>query len=441
MLRILRPTAPRTAIRFIRFYSSDIINNVTPSIKKESLSPLGKHLRDSIKLTGPLTISHFMRQVLVNPLSGYYMEGDVFGKKGDFITSPEISQLCGIWYLTEWMRLGQPQKTQLIEFGPGRGTLMSDMLRTLSQFPYFYKTITDVHFVEASPGLRKMQRAALVKGSQDNDVIRIEGNKDEPPIETITRSDGVKVSWHDGIEVVPEQWSCIMAHEFFDALPIHSFEKTGTEWREMMIDIDETKESERNFRIVKSPISTAMTKTYLSDKKFSTDFKDGDRVDISPDSWGVIDRIAKYLDRNGGTGLAIDYGQDYIQGDTLRAIKDHKIIHPMCDPGTADLSADVDFKFLKEAILKGSEGVSAYGPITQKDFLQSLGIQARIEQLFKSAKSSEQRKVLLDGAERLMDPELMGRIYKVLAFAKESSDVKGEPVGFENKKFILPVEE
>ncbi|KAI8066024.1 S-adenosyl-L-methionine-dependent methyltransferase [Thamnidium elegans] len=345
-----------------------------------------------------------MRQVLVNPLSGYYMEGDVFGKKGDFITSPEISQvfgeLCGIWYLTEWMRLGQPQKTQLIEFGPGRGTLMSDMLRTLSQFPYFYKTITDVHFVEASPGLRKMQRAALVKGSQDNDVIRIEGNKDEPPIETITRSDGVKVSWHDGIEVVPEQWSCIMAHEFFDALPIHSFEKTGTEWREMMIDIDETKES-----------------------------------------WGVIDRIAKYLDRNGGTGLAIDYGQDYIQGDTLRAIKDHKIIHPMCDPGTADLSADVDFKFLKEAILKGSEGVSAYGPITQKDFLQSLGIQARIEQLFKSAKSSEQRKVLLDGAERLMDPELMGRIYKILAFAKESSDVKGEPVGFENKKFILPVEE
>ncbi|GAA5799732.1 hypothetical protein HPULCUR_005149 [Helicostylum pulchrum] len=77
------------------------------------------------------------------------------------------------------------------------------MLRALSQFPYFYKTITDVHFVEASPGLRKMQRAALVKGSQDNDVIRIEGNKDEPPIETITRSDGVKVSWHDGIEVVP----------------------------------------------------------------------------------------------------------------------------------------------------------------------------------------------------------------------------------------------
>lgn len=83
-------------------------------------------------------------------------------------------------------------------------------------------------------------------------------------------------------------------------------------------DFVKRNKSEHNFRIVKSPISTAMTKTYLIDKKFSTDFKDGDRVDISPDSWGVIDRIAKYLDRNGGTGLAIDYGQDYIQGDTLR---------------------------------------------------------------------------------------------------------------------------
>ncbi|KAL7315337.1 hypothetical protein PS15m_006797 [Mucor circinelloides] len=328
------------------------------------------------------------------------------------------------------MRLGQPQKTQIIEFGPGRGTLMSDMLRTLSQFPYFYKTLSDVHFIEASPGLRKMQRAALVAGSQDKDVIRVEGNKDEAPIETITREDGIKVSWHDGIEVVPDQWSFIMAHEFFDALPIHSFEKTGDEWRELMVDMDDTEESEHNFRIVKSPNQAAMTATLLSDKKFES-FKDGDRVDVSPDCWSVMDKMARYLSKNGGTGLAIDYGQDYVQGDTLRAIKDHKIIHPMCDPGSADLSADVDFSFLKQAIQSGSD-ITAYGPITQKEFLQSLGIQARIETLFRNAKTSAARKSLLDGAERLMDPEAMGRIYKVLAFANSTGHSK-EPVGFEKK--------
>jgi NADH dehydrogenase [ubiquinone] 1 alpha subcomplex assembly factor 7 len=76
--------------------------------------------------------------------------------------------------------------------------------------------------------------------------------------------------------------------------------------------------------------------------------------------------------------------------------------------------------------------ITAYGPITQKDFLQSLGIQARIENLFRNAKTSAARKSLLDGAERLMDPEAMGRIYKVLAFANDkNTEKKNEPVGFE----------
>ncbi|KAI8883568.1 DUF185-domain-containing protein [Backusella circina FSU 941] len=375
-----------------------------------------------------------MRQVLVNPLSGYYMEGDVFGRQGDFVTSPEISQifgeLCGIWYLTEWMRLGKPEKTQIIEFGPGRGTLMSDMLRALAQFPSFYKTLTDVHFVEASPGLRKMQRAALVKGSEDKDVVRVEGTAEQAPIETIRREDGVNVSWHDGIEVVPDQWSFIMAHEFFDALPIHSFEKQESEWGELLIDMDDTDETEHNFRIVRSPNPTSMSKAYMHEERFK-DFKDGDRIELSPDSWGIAEKMAKYLDRNGGSALAIDYGQDFIQGDTLRAIKNHKIIHPMSDPGSADLSADVDFAFLKEAIAKGSD-VTTYGPITQAKFLQSLGIQARVEQLFRNAKSKQSRKTLLDGAERLMNPEEMGRIYKVLAFAKETEkSKKTPPAGYE----------
>ncbi|KAI8368355.1 S-adenosyl-L-methionine-dependent methyltransferase [Choanephora cucurbitarum] len=427
MIRILQPTLSTSRRCLVRFYSA----STTP--KKEALSPLGKHLRDTIKVTGPLTVSHFMRQVLVNPLSGYYMLGDVFGQKGDFVTSPEISQvfgeLCGLYYMTEWMRLGQPEKTQIIEFGPGRGTLMSDMLRTWSQFPQFYKTLTDVHLVEASPGLRKMQRAALVQGSNESDVIRVEGNKEEAAIETIQRPDGIKVSWHDAIEVVPDQWSFVMAHEFFDALPIHGFEKVDSEWRELMVDIDDSEESEFNFRLVKSSSSTPISQLLLNDAKFDA-MKDGDRVEISPDSYGVMAKIANYLDRNGGSGLAIDYGQDYIQGDTLRAIKSHKIINPMSDPGTADLSADVDFSFLKTAVSPTSD-ISTYGPITQGEFLVSLGIQTRVEQLFKNQKTAAGRKTLLDGAERLVDPEAMGRIYKVLAFANDKKiTAPSRPVGF-----------
>ncbi|PHZ13881.1 DUF185-domain-containing protein [Rhizopus microsporus ATCC 52813] len=429
MLRILRPltNSSRPISQAYRYYSSP-----TAKIEKEPLSPLAKHLHDSIKISGPLTVAHFMRQVLVNPLSGYYMLGDVFGKQGDFITSPEISQvfgeLCGIWYLTEWMRLGKPEKTQIIEFGPGRGTLMNDMLRALSHFPHFYKTITDIRLIEASPGLRKMQRAALVKGSEDKDVLRQDKGSG---IETITRDDGITISWCDGIELVPDQWSFVMAHEFFDALPIHIFEKVESEWKEVLIDIDDDNEKEYNFRFVTSAQPTAATKAFLDDERFKS-FKDGDRVEISPDSWNYIHAIAQYLNRNGGTGLVIDYGQDYIQGHTLRAIKNHKIIHPMSDPGTADLSADVDFAYLKQVIKERSD-IITFGPITQSEFLQSLGIHARVEKLFRSAKSSASRKAILDGAERLMDPKQMGRIYKVLAFSKSNNVDSGFPVGFENK--------
>jgi SAM-dependent MidA family methyltransferase len=60
-----------------------------------------------------------------------------------------------------------------------------------------------------------------------------------------------------------------------------------------------------------------MSKAYMHEERFK-DFKDGDRIELSPDSWGIAEKMAKYLDRNGGSALAIDYGQDFIQGDTLR---------------------------------------------------------------------------------------------------------------------------
>ncbi|KAI9263342.1 S-adenosyl-L-methionine-dependent methyltransferase [Phascolomyces articulosus] len=328
-----------------------------------------------------------MRQVLVNPLSGYYMHGDVFGRQGDFVTSPEISQLFGemtaIWYLTEWMRLGKPSKTQFVELGPGRGTLMSDMLRTLSQFPYFYETITGVHLVEASPGLRKMQRSALVKDAED-----VDGN-----VEKATRPDGIDIFWHDGAEVVPDGWSCIMAHEFFDALAVHSFEKTEEGWRELLVDFDDT-------------------------------------VELSPDTWYTGQSLADIMSKGGGAGLVIDYGQDYVQGDTIRAIRKHEIVHPMSDPGSADLSADVDFAALKVAMKKYPD-ITTYGPVTQSKFLQSLGIQTRLEMLLKNAKTSESRTTLIKGFQRLLDPAMMGRIYKVMAFTKENSTTGSKPVGFE----------
>jgi NADH dehydrogenase [ubiquinone] 1 alpha subcomplex assembly factor 7 len=88
-------------------------------------------------MTGPIPVASYMRQCLTSPDGGYYTRQtpshDQFGTKGDFITSPEISQvfgeLVGIWLYTEWLAQGRPERVQVVEVGPGRGTLMDDVLR------------------------------------------------------------------------------------------------------------------------------------------------------------------------------------------------------------------------------------------------------------------------------------------------------------------------
>lgn len=154
-------------------------------------------------------------------------------------------------------------------------------------------------------------------------------------------------------------------------------------------------------------------------------FKIGDRIEISPDSMEISKQIANHIKSNGGASLIIDYGQDFIQGNTLRAIKHHEFVHPLSEPGQADLSADVNFCYLKESV---TNLVEAYGPITQSKFLQSLGIKARLLMLLKSALYTN-HKDLISSTERLVHPSAMGEIYKVLAFVPKGS--LKVPIAFE----------
>ncbi|CAG8486935.1 34657_t:CDS:2 [Racocetra persica] len=225
----------------------------------------------------------------------------------------------------------------------------------------------------------------------------------------------------------------IIAHEFFDALPIHLFECTSNGWREVMVDIDDTENRQyHNFRLIVAPgptrASIALTGS-LAYKKF----KIGDRIEISPDSMKISKQIAKHIKDNGGASLIIDYGQDFIQGNTLRAIKQHEFVHPLSDPGQADLSADVDFCYLKESVtdLAYLLLVDTYGPITQSKFLQSLGIKARLLMLLKNALPA-QHKDLISSTERLVHPSAMGEIYKVLSFVPKGS--LEAPMAFEKSK-------
>ncbi|XP_074630349.1 protein arginine methyltransferase NDUFAF7, mitochondrial-like isoform X3 [Acropora palmata] len=133
-------------------------------------STLQDHLVNRIKASGPLTVAAFMQEVLTNPLSGYYMNKDVFGQAGDFTTSPEISQvfgeLVGVWFVNQWMTSGK-KKLQLVELGPGRGTLASDVLRVFGKFAELLNNIS-LHLVEVSPTLSGIQESTLTGGSHND---------------------------------------------------------------------------------------------------------------------------------------------------------------------------------------------------------------------------------------------------------------------------------
>lgn len=147
-----------------------------------------------------------MRQVLTSDRGGYYTTtrtADQFGRAGDFITSPEISQvfgeLCGIWFMTEW--LGQGRKSsgvQLIEMGPGRGTLMSDILRTIAQFKAFARSIDAVWMIEAGGGLR-MKQAELLCG-KDAEMKKLHDGSGWECVSTT----GIPVRWVEDIAPAPK---------------------------------------------------------------------------------------------------------------------------------------------------------------------------------------------------------------------------------------------
>ncbi|KAI8533856.1 hypothetical protein RHMOL_Rhmol10G0042100 [Rhododendron molle] len=317
-------------------------------------SELVKHLKGIIKFRGgPISVAEYMEEVLTNPKAGFYINRDVFGAEGDFITSPEVSQMfgemIGVWAMSLWEQMGRPNRVNLVELGPGRGTLMADLLRGASKFKNFTESL-NVHMVECSPTLQKLQYGHLKCIDEDSSDVSVE----KRTISTLSRT---PVSWHATLEQVPAGLpTIIIAHEFFDALPVHQFQRASRGWCEKMIDVAE----DSSFNFVLSPRPTPATLFLMKRCK-----------------WAAAEEIAKV-------------GQ-------IEAIRKHKFVDILDNPGTADLSAYVDFASIRHAAEEVSEDVSVHGPITQSQFLGSLGINFRFEALLENCKTDEQEESLMTG--------------------------------------------
>ncbi|KAF4099088.1 protein arginine methyltransferase NDUFAF7, mitochondrial isoform X2 [Onychostoma macrolepis] len=366
----------------------------------EPNASIHKHLISKITATGPISVAEYMREALTNPVAGYYVKNDMLGAGGDFITSPEISQifgeLLGVWCVSEWMAAGKSSMFQLVELGPGRGSLASDILRVFSQLKTVLgETEISVHLVEVSPKLSQFQAECL---TGDNTQLN---DGDQPVYRSGTTRTGLPVYWYRRIEDIPRGFSIFLAHEFFDALPIHKFQRTEKGWREVMVDIDP--ESPEKLRFVLSHSPTLSSSVLIQ--------KDENRqhVEVCPEGGVIVQKLANRIAEDGGAALIVDYGHDGTKTDTFRGFKGHQIHNVLEAPGMADLTADVDFSYLRK--MTGNE-VTCLGPITQRSFLKNMGIDSRLQVLLRNCHDPSTRAQLIHSYDMLINPEKMGHRFQ-----------------------------
>lgn len=396
LFRLLKPLIVTPFVR----QCSHLVKSVPPNRLLNALVM-------KIRFNGPITVAEYMKECLTNPLFGYYAQQEVFGAAGDFVTSPEISQMfgecLGIWYANEWIKMGKPQPWQFVELGPGKGTLMSDILRTLHRLvPDLKDVLTHVHLVEVSEKLRKVQQETLCDAKDASRTAQ-----------------GQKVTWHRDLSQIPDMFTFFLAHEFFDALPIHKFVKTDGVWREVLIDCDK----DGQLAFVQSRHRTPACSYILQDE---TNLQE---TEICPIAGVYTQLMSDKVDKFGGAVLVADYGHDGNKGDTFRGFRNHAVVDPLKDPGLNDLTADVNFSYLKRHC---SEHVCMYGPVPQKQFLLRLGLQQRLSQLIKTSRDPIVQKQLLSSFQKLTED--MGECFKFGAIFPQSMKIIHDsepPAGFE----------
>lgn len=327
---------------------------------------LPERLARAIALAGPIPLAQYMAAANAH----YYATRDPLGTTGDFTTAPEISQmfgeLIGLWCADLWDRAGRPDAAW-VELGPGRGTLAADAARAMAKAGF----APPVHFVETSPVLRTAQAERV-------------------PAAT----------WHDAIDTLPtDRPLLIVANEFFDALPIRQIVKRE-HWHERLVAAQDT-------------LFLPIAGTALPDSVVPEPLRDapaGSVIETSPAAVAILRALAQRIVAQGGALIAIDYGYEGpALGDSLQAVRAHGFANPFEAPGEHDLTAHVDFATLAAAAQ--TSGAVAWGPISQRDLLGTLGIDQRTAAL---AKASPDRAEQL-GADRRRLMEDMGMLFMALA--------------------------
>lgn len=349
------------------------------------MNPLQQKIVALIRSQGAIDVSQYMQIALADPEYGYYKTAEPFGKDGDFITAPEISQMFGellaIWTLTSWQALGSLASFVLCEIGGGRGTLMDDVLRTLNKIAPQCLKAAHIAMVETSPRLVAIQQDKV-------------------------RHHGANITWVENFAGLPALPLVLMANELFDALPIHQYIARGGVLYQRMVAADE--HGALHFTAGMPTAAEAGT------------VADGTIIELSPARLALADEISAHIKTNRGAALIIDYGAlTPATGDTLQAMSKHGYCNALENPGQYDLTSHVDFAALARTAQQAGLKTSA---MTQGKFLLALGLLERAGQLGADKDKAAQARITAD-VERLAGTgdKQMGNLFKVLCLADKAT--------------------
>ena len=337
-----------------------------------------------------LTLDRFIEESLYNKNFGYYMKSDPFGKKGDFITAPNISilfsEMISIWIISFWENLNCPKQFNLVELGAGNGEMMKIMINTFNKFPQF-KNSCNIKILEKSKLLKRIQKKVI---------------KDQ------------KVKWLDDLDELNNLPCIFIANEFFDALPIKQFIKIKDKWHERYVEFI----NQKNQKFLDIPYDMQNLEKKI---KFKISSKQK-FIEYSPLSSKYLKDITDKIKLNDGGVLIVDYG--YIEKemkDTLHAISKHKYINVLKNFGNSDITYNLSFHLISKIIKK--LGSFYFAITTQKEFLTKLGILKRAEILSKNMLFSKKADMYFR-IKRLIDDRQMGNLFKVVFITNKKNKFK-----------------
>jgi SAM-dependent MidA family methyltransferase len=357
------------------------------------MSVLGEALKQTVAQNGPITVERYMELALADPQYGYYMTRDPLGADGDFTTAPEISQmfgeLLGLWAAEVWVSMGRPNPVRLIELGPGRGTLMSDALRASRIVPEF-RAALDVTLIETSPPLAQIQYDSLLTA-------------------------GAPIAWRSGLAEAPDGPAIVFGNEFLDALPVRQFERRGDQWRERVVRLNGG--GELIFGVADK-----------GEPHLNLEGAEGAVIEIGAVAHRFMFELGARLAKQGGAALFLDYGRTATGfGDSLQAVRAHRQVGPLTEPGECDLTVHVDFAAMARSAR--AAGAAVHGPIDQGDFLRALGVDLRTRAL---AERAPERAAEFEAARlRLVGKgeNEMGALFKAMSIANRAVPA---PPGFQS---------